>query len=91
MVKSVCGHVRGGLRTRTRTYGQEEVNYIHEAKDDICRTSVAVNIGNGYQNTCDDMVGKHLSMILPARFNVDDQDLLDPKRQLNEVVPFESS
>lgn len=62
-----------------RPYRKYEINYIHEAKDDICHTSVPVDIGNRHYGTCDDMVREHLSMILPACFNVDNKDLLNPE------------
>lgn len=37
------------------------------------------------------MVGEHLGMIFPASFNVDNENLLDPKCQLHQIIPFESS
>lgn len=73
------------------TYGQEEINHIHEAEDHVRCTGVAVHVGDGDQCTCDDVVSEHLCMIFPASFNVDDEDLLEPKCQLHQIIPFEGS
>jgi hypothetical protein len=43
------------------------------------------SINQGY---CDDMVGEHLPVVLTALFDVDDNDLVHPKRQLAEHVAF---
>jgi len=34
------------------------------------------------------MVREHLPVIFSPRFNVDDQDLLDPKGELDKIVPL---
>ena len=33
----------------------------------------------------DDMVGEHLIVILPVRFGVEDEQLVDPKRRLGQI------
>jgi hypothetical protein len=37
------------------------------------------------------VVGEHLPMILSALFNVDDQDLLQPKAELSQIVELEKT
>lgn len=37
------------------------------------------------------MVGEHLPVIFPPCFNIDDQDLLEPKSILSQCIPFEKS
>jgi hypothetical protein len=36
----------------------------------------------------DDMVGDHLIVVLPGRFSVEDEQLVDPKRCLGQIVNF---
>jgi hypothetical protein len=43
------------------------------------------------QQRGNDMMGKHLPMVLPPLFNVKDHDLLQPKGVLHQSVPFEQS
>ena len=34
------------------------------------------------------MVGEHLIVVLPVRFGVEDEQLVDPKRCLGQVINF---
>jgi hypothetical protein len=71
------------------TYRQQEINYVHETEDNIGNICVTVHVGNRNRDTGDDMVGEHLVMIFAAFFEMDNEDLLEPKGQLHEVVPLE--
>lgn len=41
-----------------------------------------------HQHAGYDMVTEHLPMVFPPFFDVHDKDLLEPKAELNEVVPL---
>ncbi|KAL8813006.1 MAG: hypothetical protein Q9200_000593 [Gallowayella weberi] len=62
---------------------------LHAAQDGVANLCLMVAITCEHQNASDDMMCKHLPMIFSPLFDVDDDDLLHPKRKLYEVVPFE--
>lgn len=64
------------------TYGEEQIDNIHEQKDKVADTRVAISVGRINQGVGNDVVGEHLPVILATLFDVDDQDLLDPEAEL---------
>ena len=70
------------------TYGQEDIDTLHDHKDHIPNFRLMVAIACEHQDACDEMMSEHLPMIFPALLDVDDKDLLEPKGELNEIVPL---
>jgi hypothetical protein len=81
-------------RERSRayeTYREHQIDDIHQTQDDIADLCLVVAVAANQEQTCDDVVGEHLPMILSALFNVDDQDLLQPKAELSQIVELEKT
>ena len=70
-------------------YREDDIHNIHKAKYHIAGLCLVIPIAREDQCTGDDMVGKHLPVIFPSFFNVHNQYLLQPKGELNEVIPLE--
>ena len=47
-----------------------------------------VTITPEHEGACDAVMGEHLPMVLPSLFDIDDNNLLQPKAELNQVIPF---
>ena len=73
------------------SYRKDDIHNIHKAKYHIAGSCLMIPIAREDQGTGDDMVRKHLPMIFSSFFDVHDQYLLQPKGELNEVVPFEQA
>jgi hypothetical protein len=72
-----------------KTYGEHQIDYIHQTQDDVANLGLVVAVAANQEQTCDDVVGEHLPMILSALFNINDQDLLQPKAELSQIVELE--
>lgn len=78
---------RGGKGGKI-AYRQEEVNHIHEYQHQIPHPRMPVPIRRVNQRARHNVVGKHLPVVLAALLNVDDDELLQPERQLRDHVPL---
>jgi hypothetical protein len=52
---------------------------------------VEVAVGQAHEGSGEDVVGKHLGVILALLLDVDNEKLLDPEAPLDEVVPLEKA
>lgn len=85
------GQYSARSRYRARTYREDQIDYIHQTQDDIANLGLVVAVAANQKQTCDDVVGEHLPMILSALLNVDDQNLLQPEAELSQVVQLEKA
>lgn len=67
-------------------YRKEKVDDIHNNKDKVANASVVVGVAGEDKDRGDDVVAKHLPVILATVFNVDDKDLLKPESPLHENI-----
>ena len=68
-----------------------EINYVHETEDHVSGFRPVVAVAGEHQDAGNDVMGEHLRMVFSSFFDIDHKDLLQPKRELHEVVPLESS
>ena len=61
---------------------EEDVAKVHEHEHEATDAGVVEGIRGIYEGDGDNMVGKHLIMVLPVRFGVEDEHLVDPERCL---------
>lgn len=73
------------------TYREKEVDNIHQDKNQVAHACVAVPVRGENKGICHDVVGEHLPVVLPALFDVDDNDLLHPERELSKHVPLHNT
>lgn len=73
------------------TYRENQIDDIHQTQDDIADLGLVVAVAANQEQTCNDVVGEHLPMVLSALFHIDDHDLLQPEAELSEVVEFEKT
>lgn len=76
---------------RLLTYSEYNINSVHQTKDGIADFGLMITVACEHENAGDDMMSKHLPMVLSPLFNVNDDDLLYPECKLYEVVPFEQA
>lgn len=67
---------------------KDDVDGVHQTKDEVADPILMVTIGRKYKGTGDDMVGEHLHVVLPPLLNVDDDNLLEPETELDQIVPL---
>lgn len=68
------------------THWQEKIDNIHDDQNKVTNSGHVVDIARRNQGSGDDVVAKHLPMILAALLNVDDDDLLKPKCPLRQDI-----
>lgn len=71
-------------------YRQQKVHNIHQTQHHIRDIVEAVDVRRAQQTAGDNVMGQHLVVVLPSLLNIDNQNLLHPKRQLHEQIPFQS-
>ena len=69
--------------------GEDNVDDVHKAEDEVADAGLVVAVGKDEEEAGDDMMGEHLPVVFAAFFDVDDDDLLEPEGELDEVVVFE--
>ena len=74
---------------RLNAHRKEKVHHIHEAQNQVAHFSLVVAIAGKHQCASNDVMSEHLRMVFPPFFNMDDQYLLHPERELDKVIPFE--
>ena len=67
---------------------EEKIYHIHQAEKHIGNFRLVITVTGKYQHCCDNVVGEHLPMVFPSLFDVNHQDLLQPKGILHENVPL---
>jgi len=67
---------------------EEDVAKVHEDEDEATDAGVVECIRGVDEGDGDDVVGEHLIMVLPVRFGVEDEHLVDPECRLGQVVDF---
>jgi hypothetical protein len=65
---------------------KEEVNDIHEHEDQVADPRLVVSVRSCDERDGDEVVRKHLPVILAAVLEVDDEDLLNPEGPLDHDV-----
>lgn len=73
---------------RMLTYWKEEIDNIHDAQDQVGNLNLMIPVCGKDQKIGNDVVGKHLPIILSTLLNVHDHDLLKPECELDQSVPF---
>lgn len=73
------------------TYRKQQVHNVHQAQHHIRHIVEPVNISRPQQTARDDMVRQHLVVILSPLLDVNDENLLHPKRQLREKIPLQTT
>ena len=70
------------------SYRKNQIAKVHldQHQVDILREVIA--IGCRHEQTGNNVVGKHLPMVLSSIFHVDDDNLLEPESPLTENVEF---
>lgn len=74
------GHLPGSA------HRQKQVNNIHNDKDKVADACVVIGIARVDERSRDNVVGKHLPVILATLLNVDDNHLLQPESPLAQEV-----
>ena len=73
------------------TYGQDDVDKVHDGQDDDADAHMEVTVGQAHERSSEDVVCEHLRIVLALLLNVDDENLLDPEAPLDEIVPLEQA
>jgi hypothetical protein len=73
------------------THREKNIDYIHKTQYDIANLRLVVAIAGEEEGARKDVVGKHLPVVFSPFFNIDNEDLLEPKCKLSEIVPFQES
>lgn len=73
------------------TYREHQINYIHQAQDDIADLGLVVAVATNQEQAGDNVVGEHLPMVLSALLDVDNHNLLQPETELSQIVEFEEA
>lgn len=71
------------------TYRQDDVDSVHEDQDQVSNAGVVVVVAARHKTNSDDVVRKHLPVVLAAFFDVDNNDLLQPESPLSEHVELD--
>ena len=48
-----------------------------------------IGVGNVDEDAGYDVVGGHLCVVFPPLFKIDSKNLLQPERELDEIIPFQ--
>ena len=72
-------------------HGQEDVAVVHEDQDETPYASKIAYVTEGDECDGDDVVGHHLHVVLATRLGVEDEDLVQVKSGLGEVVELDGS
>lgn len=67
---------------------EEDVAKIQEDQKEATNTSKVECVRGVDEGNSDDMVGEHLIVVLPVGFGVEDEQLVDPKCCLGQIVNF---
>jgi hypothetical protein len=78
----------GEEKKEKKTYRKKQVHHIHNHQDKHADSGVVVAVARGNQRRRDEMVAEHLPVVLSTVLNVDDHNLLQPKRPLGKHVPL---
>ena len=78
-------------RGREGAHGQEDVAVIHEDQNETPDASKVADVAEGDECDGDDVVGHHLHVVLAARLGVEDEDLVQVKSGLGEVIELDGS
>ena len=73
------------------SYRQEQIDHIHNNKNDISGRSLVASVAEKDERRSDDVVSEHLPVIFSAFLDVDNKDLLQPESELSEIVPLVDS
>ena len=72
-----------------KTYGKNHVTEIHQDEDQRPNASEMIKVTGTDEDDGDEMMGHHLPVIFSVGFGVENEDLMEPKRELSEVVDFD--
>jgi hypothetical protein len=72
------------------TYREEDVSKVHDAENDIADFGLVEAVRGKEQGRGEDVMGKHLPVVFSALFDVDDEELVHPKGELDNVVPLDA-
>lgn len=72
-------------------YGKEQIHHVHDDQDEQSNAGVVVAVARRNQGRGDEVVAKHLPVVLAAVFDVDDDNLLQPKSPLGKHVELEEA
>ena len=70
------------------TYGQEDIAEIHKDVNDRTDSGVIHVVARDDQGDGQDVMRKHLPVILPWLFRVNNVELVEPPSELGEVIEF---
>lgn len=73
------------------SYRKQNVHNVHQTHDRVANPSLMVAITREYQRRGYHMMGEHLRVIRPPLLNVDHDHLLQPERELHQIVPLEQA
>lgn len=76
------------LSSGTATYRQQEIDNVHQTQHHVGDVVEAVDIRGTQQRARDQVVRQHLVVVFPPLLDVDNEDLLNPERQLHEQIPL---
>ena len=71
------------------THGEEDVGKVHGAQDRVADAGEIEHVAERDEEGRNDVMGEHLSIVFPSRFEVEDDDLLYPDchRGLSALSP----
>lgn len=73
---------------KNRTHRQEDIAKVHEHVNDRPYPRKVHDVASDNKRNGQDVMGKHLPMVVPTFFGVDHVDLMIPPTELSEVVEF---
>lgn len=74
-----------------RTYRQEDVHHVHEHQDEVAYTDISLSVGSINQGAGDDVMRKHLPVILSPFLDMDDNQLLEPEGKLCKYITLQEA
>lgn len=76
------------LKGRFDTHGKEQIDNIHDAKDQVCYLGLVIAITRKDQHGRNNVVAEHMPVILSPFLDVYNENLLEPEGILNKYVPL---
>jgi hypothetical protein len=73
------------------THSKDNIPHVHDTQNDVANPKLVRAIAHEDQGAGNDVMEKHLGVVLSFFLNIYDQDLLNPKRKLDEIVPFQET
>jgi len=73
------------------THRQKDVHHVHKHQDEVPYTDKSLSVGSVNQGAGDDVVRKHLPVILSPFLDMDHNQLLEPEGKLCKYIALQEA